>query len=116
MATRQNNRASIRHHREKQRIRIKRAWDSGVIHAKIALRDRSEDNLLRAKLDRKGSLVFAVTLANGGTLRVEWSREGRTDQFDILEAGRVIFTGRPELAMREIVALSAAMNDRFLTV
>jgi len=102
------NPSALRRHREKQRIRIKRAWDSGVIHAKIALRDRSGDDFLRAKLDRKGSLVFAASLPDGAKLRVEWSRLGRTDQFDIVDGGVVTFTGRPELAMKELAARAAA--------
>jgi hypothetical protein len=108
MGIRPNNRQAIRNSREKARLRIKRAWDSGVIHAKIALRDRSEDNRLREKLDRKGSLVFAATLPDGTTLRVEWSRAGRTDQFDIVAGGQVVFTGRPELAIKELAAMSTA--------
>jgi hypothetical protein len=103
------NRVALRRHKEKQRLRIKRAWDSGVIHAKIAQRDRSEDNYLRAKLDRKGSLVFVAALPDGSKTRVEWSRAGRTDQFDLVDDGVVTFTGRPDLAMKELAARSASL-------
>lgn len=101
---------ALRLFRERQRLRIKRAWDSGTIHAKIALRDRAEDDFIRSKLDRKGSLVFVAALPCGERIRVEWSRAGRTDQFDLVDAadGRVSFTGRPELAMKELAARSLA--------
>lgn len=48
--------AAIRRLREKQRLRIKRAWDSGVIHGHILKRDRAEDDFLRAKTE----LTFTV--------------------------------------------------------
>lgn len=98
------NRTAIRCCREKQRLRIKRAWDSGRIHAKIAQRDRAEDDFLRAKLDRKGSLLFVVTQEDGSKTRVEWSRKGRTDQVDLVDDGVVTFTGRPGLATKELMA------------
>lgn len=104
------NKASLRRHREKQRLRIKRAWDSGVIHAKIAQRDRAEDDFLRAKLDRKGSLVFTATLPDGSKVRVEWSRSGRSDQYDLVDPdGTVTFTGRPDLAMKELSGRSSSV-------
>ena len=102
------NKAGIRRFREKQRLRIKRAWDSGVIHKKIALRDRAEDNYLRAKLDRKGTLAFSVTLPSGARLRVEYSRAGRTDQLDLVEEGTVTFTGRPDLLIKELLSRASA--------
>lgn len=104
------NKAAIRRFREKQRIRIKRAWDSGVIHGHILKRDRAEDDFLRAKLDRKGAVAFHVTLPDGSKVRVEYSRLGRTDQLDLVERdGAVSFTGRADLAMREILLRSAAI-------
>lgn len=103
------NRATLRRQREKQRLRIKRAWDNGIIHAKIAQRDRAEDNYIRAKFDRKGSLVFVATLPDGSKTRVEWSRAGRTDQFDLVDNGAVTFTGRPDLAMKELASRSASL-------
>jgi hypothetical protein len=101
----------IRNRREKARLRIKRAWDSGAIYAKIALRDRSEDNILRAKLDRKGERAFSLTLPCRTVVSVEWSRAGRTDQLDLVEGGAVIFTGRSDLAMKHLLSMSAAKTD-----
>jgi hypothetical protein len=46
--------------KEKNRLRIKRAWDSGIIHQKISLRDRTEDDSIREKLDRKGAFLFSI--------------------------------------------------------
>lgn len=51
----------------------------------------------RALLDRKGQCVKLVRIVSlDGSIVdwvVRWSREGRSDQFDLCVAGKVVFTG-----------------------
>lgn len=97
------DRKAARRHSERQRLRVKRSWDSGERHAAIIRRGVDADAVrFRALEDRRGLQVL-----NAGKLVVCWSVLGRTDQLDIFENGRKIFTGSPHRCMDTLLRLSA---------
>lgn len=96
------DRKAARRHSERQRIRVKRSWDSGERHAAIIRRGVDADTLrLRALEDRRGTVVI-----DAGAVVVLWSMLGRTDQMDIFEDGRKVFTGSAHRCMDELVKMS----------
>ena len=94
----------------RQRIRrgLLRSWQPGGTHREMQRRrgERSdaETERKRSLHDARGRLLFTAVLPDGTGIGVRRSLRGRTDQLDLDEG----FTGRPDLAMKELLARSYA--------
>jgi hypothetical protein len=94
----------------KERIRkgLLRSWQPGGTHrTKQESRPIDADTLRsRALDDRRGKqLCLLNTRPYGETYTFLWSTTGRTDQVDVFQNGRLLFTAAPKKAFAQLIGL-----------
>jgi hypothetical protein len=95
--------------RENIRRGLRNSWQpGGAHHARFRCGEPDADTARRRALDdRRGTLYAEVRTPDGQRWGLRWSVCGRTDQLDVMHAGRIAATMRPGLALEWIAERAA---------
>lgn len=95
------------------RIALKRSWKNGG-HSTSGYFHRAhldpDTARFRANEDARGRTEFTVTLPDKSAVYFQRSVNGRTDQYDLVHNGSVIFTGRAGLCMEKLLGMGGAVR------
>lgn len=97
--------------RERIRKGLLRSWQPGGTHRTKQMSRPIDADTLRSRAldDRRGRHLCAVYPPSGnllpGPFVMIWSTTGRTDQVDVFQNGRLLFTAAPKKAFAHLLGL-----------
>lgn len=108
-----SQRAEAKRRSDRFRIALKRSWQNGS-HSTSGYFHRAsldpDTARFRANEDARGQVEFIAILPDRSGVIMQRSVCGRINQFDLVWDGHVVFTGRAELCVRELLEMSGAVR------